>query len=528
MDLKNLSKEKVVKYIKDKTADSPDMMYRTISVKNYSVNVLYNEHVCNSEFISNFVIKSINNILNDYIKIKNVEEIKDNIDNNNNNSNIKIIKRNKINKLAKTNENNYDLELLDMFMSQIYFSKAVKFNYDKDDIFHYIYSGFAIIVLDDGIIALETRAFLNRAISEPTNERTLKGPKDAFNENYSMNIGLIRRRIKEPGLRLEESLVGRRTKTKVGILYVDDICNKDLIKKLQSDIDKINIDSILDSNTLSEFFTESSDKTVFPTIISTERPDLVCNYLLQGRAVLIVENSPFAIVLPIFLADFFKQMDDYYEKSNASMFIRLIRYLAFFISLFAPAIYIALTTFNQEALPTDLLISFAVQRDSVPAPAIIEALIMIIGFEVLREGDFRAPSMAGSTLSIVGALILGEAAVNAGIVSPVMIIVVAITVISGIIFTDINFINALRRWRLILLIFAATSGIVGIVVASILLVIKLVSVNSYKVPYMYPFAPLNMEELVTDTLNRKKITKHKRRNSLLTKNLFRMKKENSL
>ena len=400
MDLKKLSKDELIKYIKLKTNNAPDMVYRDISSLKYNVAVVYNEHVCNSEFISNFVIKSISNIIYDnsnFNKLNNIEK-------NSNKNKVTITKIN--DKESKNKEKQKNEELFNLLKSQIYFSKAVEFDYNKDDLFYYLYSGFAIIVLDNHIIALETRAFLNRAIAEPTNERSLKGPKDAFNENYSQNIGLIRKRLKDDNLKLLEERLGRRSKTKIGILYIEDICKKNLLNEVVNSLKQIEIDAVFDSNTLSEFLIARNNTTIFPTIISTERPDLVSNYLLQGRVVIITENSPFAIVFPTVISDFFKHMDDYYEKSNSIGFIRCIRYLAFFITIFMPAIYVALTTFNQEALPTQLLVSFATQRASVPASAFIEAIVMIISFEILREGDFRVPSMAGSTLSIVGALIL--------------------------------------------------------------------------------------------------------------------------
>ena len=530
MELEKLNKEELVNYIKEKTNNSPDMMYRNINIDKYSTIVVYNEHVCNTEFISNFVVKSISNIIYDHVKTNDLNNINNSINDNQNTNKVTITKikvKNKDNNiyLKDNDKKKYNEELFLILSKQIYFSKAVIFDYDKDDLFYYIYSGFSIIILDNHIIALETRAFLNRSIDEPTNERSLKGPKDSFNENYSQNIGLVRKRLKDDKLKLIEERLGRRSKTKIGILYIEDICKHELLNEIHSKLKDIDIDAVFDSNTLSEFLIAKNNSTIFPTIISTERPDLVSNYLLQGRIVVIVENSPFAIVFPTVISDFFKQMDDYYEKSNSVLFIRFIRYLAFFITLFIPAIYVSLTTFNQEALPTELLVSFATQRASVPASAFLEALIMIISFEILREGDFRVPSMAGSTLSIVGALILGEAAVSAGIVSPVMIIVVAITTISGILFTDVNLINAVRRWRIILLIFAALAGIVGIIVATFLFIIKIVSIDNFGVTYTSPFAPLNFEELKTDTITRKNITKHKKRNSLFTKNITRLKYE---
>lgn len=534
MDLKRLTKKELEAYIKEKTNNSPDMVYRDLKVQNIEVSVIYNEHVCNSEYISNFVVKSINNIIYDYIKEKSLINIEN--ETNNNSSGVTITKtKERLNRNSSLNNNNLNNsndkknnkdnnqeDIFNLLKEQIYFCKSVVFDYDKDDLFYYIYSGFVVVALDNNMILLETRAALNRSITEPTNERSLKGPKDCFVENYSQNIGLIRKRIKEEKLSLTEHKVGRRSKTKVGVLYINDICKKELIDSINDEFKKIDIDGVFDSNTITEFFIAKHNSTLFPTVISTERPDLVSNYLLQGRIVIIVENSPFAIVFPTVIADFFKHMDDYYEKSNSIAFVRMIRYLAFFITLFVPAIYIAVTTFNQEALPTSLLVSFATQREAVPTSAFIEAILMIIAFEILREGDFRTPSMVGSTLSIVGALILGEAAVSAGIVSPVMIIVIAITTISGILFTDINLVSALRSWRIILLIFASLGGIIGIIVGAMLMIIKMVSIENYGISFTYPFAPVDFNELKTDTIVRENISKHKKRSPLFAKNLTRL------
>ncbi|MEG1705469.1 MAG: spore germination protein, partial [Clostridia bacterium] len=433
-------KKDIVKYIKDATSNSQDIVYRKIEILGNKFDVIFNEAVADSSTVSDFVIRSIENSI--------INKSKEN------NNEVKIISKNhNINNLSNLLEN------------ELFVSKVKKIDILKDDLFYYIYSGFTLIVTDDSIIAVETKADLNRGIDEPKSEASIKGPKDCFIENYMKNIGLIRKRIKTEKLKIDENLVGRRSKSKVGVMYICDIAKPEIVKYIEEKIKKIYIYAILDSNAIREILISGGDTTVFPTVISTERPDNVCHYLLQGRVAVIVENSPFVLIFPAFISDFFKHVEDYYQKNNAVIFTRMLRYIAFAITLLMPAIYVALTTFNQEAIPTDLLVSFAVQRDGVPAPAFIEALVMILSFEILREGDFRVPSLAGSTLSIVGALILGEAAVSAGIVSPIMIIVVATTTISGLIFSDINMVNALRTWRIIFLIFASCAGLIGIVVA---------------------------------------------------------------
>ena len=214
---------------------------------------------------------------------------------------------------------------------------------------------------------------------------------------------------------------------------------------------------------------EKENKSLFPTIKMTERPDVVAKSLLEGKVVVIVDNSPYALLIPSVLNDFFRTIEDVYGKSLNVSFTRVIKFLSFWIALLTPAVYIALVTYNQEMIPTDLLVNFATQRDGVPFPAFFEAFIMMICFEILRESDLRTPSASGNALSIVGALILGDAAVNAGIVSPIMIIVIAITAISSLPFEEQEVINSLRWYRILFMIGGSLLGMVGVVVASIFL-----------------------------------------------------------
>ena len=221
----------------------------------------------------------------------------------------------------------------------------------------------------------------------------------------------------------------------------------------------------------------------------------MCNCLLEGKVAIVVDNSPYVLVIPVMLNDFFKTIEDLYGKSINVSFTRIIKYIAFFISILTPALYIAITTYNQEMIPTDLLVSFATQRDGVPFPAFFEAIMMMIAFEILRESDIRVPNPAGSALSIVGALILGDAAVSAGIVSPIMIIIIAITAISSLPFSEFEFTNAIRLYRLIFMLGAAFMGLIGVVVVGIFFIIKLASTKSFGKPYLIPFAPTYIEGL---------------------------------
>ena len=226
--------------------------------------------------------------------------------------------------------------------------------------------------------------------------------------------------------------------------------------------------------------------------------------LLNGKIAIVVDNTPFVILMPAFFIEFFHTMDDYFQSGINATYMRIIRIIAFIITVMLPAIYIALITFNHEVLPPSLLINFAMQKEGVPFPTILEALIMNITFEILRETDIRAPSALGSALSIVGALVLGDAAVNAGLVSPIMVIVIAITAISELIFSLNDVSNAVKIWRLIFIIFASLSGMLGVFIALILLVAELSSINSFGVPFMYPTAPLDIHDQGNDIILTKK------------------------
>lgn len=521
----------IIKYIKDSTFNSKDMVYKKLDVHSEIVHIVYNEAMADDESISNFIIRSIKNIFNSQI-FKNIDEkVSNEEDNTNDKNNDKKNKKESLIYKLKNNllkdDKNLKLEInniLNNLDKNIDMAKSKKLDLKKDDIFYYIFSGFTCVIYQTNVFALSTRAKIDRSVTEPTTEKNIRGPKDAFIENYQTNIGLVRKRIKSENLVLEEEIIGRRSKTKIGILYIEDIVRPKLVDYIKNKLQKIDIDAILDSNYIIEII-EDSTKTDFPTMISTERPDLVSFYLLQGRIALVVENTPFVIVIPAFLNDFISNIEDYYQKDLNVVITKIIRYLAFIITIITPALYVALITFDQESIPTQLLLSFATQREGVPFPAYIEAFIMIFAFEILREGDYRVPNTGGSTLSIVGALILGDAAVSAGIVSPIMIIVIAITTISGLMFTDISMSNALRSWRIIFLIFSSIAGLVGVGIATFLLIAKLASTTSATKPYTYPIAPINLDTIRKSVIKRSNISKDVKRQKILTDNLTKYKIE---
>jgi len=398
---------------------------------------------------------------------------------------------------------------------------------DFDTLFYNLFSGFTIILIDgqEEALSIETRFQLDSGIQEAKDEYVLKGPKDAFTENYQMNIGQIRRRVKTEKLWLKEVELGTKSKTKVGIMYVSDIASEELVKQVISRIEDIEIDAILGSNYIIETISENK-RNVFPNYLSTERPDFVAMSLLEGKIAIIVENTQYIVIIPALFVDFFHSTEDLYQKTINTTYTRMIRIIALLITLLVPAVYIAITTFNHEAIPESLVINFASQRSGVPFPTIIEAILMIITFEILRETNLRIPSTLGSALSIVGAIVLGEAAVSAGIVSPIMVIVVAITSISGLTVSSSDIINGIRWWRIIFIVLASLSGLLGVLIASILFIVNLASIKSFGIPYLAPLAPYDKDNQ-KDSLFLFNEHKFYKRNSLTAKKNLHRSKENN-
>jgi spore germination protein KA len=387
---------------------------------------------------------------------------------------------------------------------------------NENEIEQYLTSGFAIIINKDKLIAIEVKADISRSIPSSTREPSLLGPEDAFNENYQTNMGLIKRRIKTKSYKSNELTIGRRTKTKISINYLEDVADKNLIYKIENRLTNLDIDGIIDIGNLINLLNDEN-KTVFPTIKRTERPDVASTAILEGKIAILMDTSPFAIILPTFLADFINPISDNYVKSINVGFLKILRLFCFFLSIVAPSLFIAITNYNQETIPANLLINFSMQQSSVPFPAIVELLILLIICDILRESDLRFPSNFGSTISILGALIIGEAAVNAGIVSPIMIIITSLTFISSLIFTELEINNAIRYYRYLFLFFASTLGLYGIFLASILFLINVIGIDIFNYPYFAPIAPFN-KNYFFKTMLKGRTKKDTKRSSLIASN----------
>ncbi|QQZ60171.1 spore germination protein [Paenibacillus sonchi] len=357
-----------------------------------------------------------------------------------------------------------------------------------------VLSGDTAILLDGyaASILCATRGGEWRSVSEPSSQLVVRGPKDGFVESVATNISLIRRRIKSPKLRLEYMKIGSETQTLVALMYVKDIAGEDLISEVRERLGKIAMNEVLESGYIEELIQDKTF-TPFPTIYNTERPDVAAGNLLEGRVVIIVDGTPFVLILPAVFTQFFQSAEDYSQRFDIAILMRIVRYMSFIVLILGPSVYIALTTYHYEMIPTTLLINLLAQRENVPFPALVEALLMEGAFEILREAGVRMPRVIGQTVSVVGALILGSAVVEAGIITPIMVIVVALTGIASFAIPAYNMSIAGRLIRFAFLLLAGMFGFYGVILGLIVMVAHMNSLRSFGVPYLSPFVPLSVK-----------------------------------
>lgn len=333
-----------------------------------------------------------------------------------------------------------------------------------------------------------------RSLEEPPSEPVIRGPRDGFIEKISTNIGLIRNRIKTSRLKMESYTIGELTQTQVVITYIAGIASEAVVEEVRNRVSRIQIDGILDSGYIEEFI-EDNPYSPFPLVHSTERPDVVAAELLEGKVGILVDTSPFVLIAPMTFWNGLQASEDYYIRWPIATFVRWIRFLFIIIAILAPPLYVAITTFHQEMIPTNLVLSIASSREPVPFPALIEALLMEIIFEALREAGIRLPKQIGQAISIVGALVIGQASVQAGIISAPIVIIVSITGIAAFTIPRYSFANGIRLLRFPMLFLAGTLGLYGIVLGALCILLHITSLRSFGIPYFAPIAPLAFKNL---------------------------------
>ena len=383
--------------------------------------------------------------------------------------------------------------LIEIIAKEVLTTIDIKEEFISENVIDAILSGDTVILINnvDKCLIFDTKGWAARGIGEPETETVIRGPRDGFTESVKINMTLVRRRIKDHNLKIKMQKVGRRSKTDVAVMYMEDIVDKALVQEVNERLKSVDIDAILDSSIL-ENLIEDNFLSPFPQIENTERPDSVAAALYEGRVAIIVDNSPFALIVPATIGTLMQSSEDYYTRWTEASLIRIIRFIAILLSILAPALYIAITAYHPGLLPTKLIYYLAASRVNVPFPAVVETFLMELTMELLRESGTRIAGPIGTTVGIVGGLIIGQAAVEAGVVSPLMIIIVAITTISSFAIPSYELSAGFRIWRFILILFSAIFGLYGIMLGLIILGTHLIKLNSFRVPYTSPYSGLGI------------------------------------
>lgn len=374
-----------------------------------------------------------------------------------------------------------------------------------EEITQAILSGTTVIMVNgyDKAFQLSNQMFPSRGVPESTSEVVVRGSKEGFSELLSTNKVLIRRRIKDTKLKIKPMKVGIRTRTDIAIVYIEDIVENGLVEEIEQRIKSFIIDGIFDSGML-EQLTETTWYSPFPQFQSTERPDKASSALLDGRVVVLVDNSPMALILPTTLSTFFQASDDYYSNWEVVSFTRILRYIAAFLAISLPGLYMTIINYQSEIIPTSLALSFSAARQGVPFSVFFEVILMEMAFELLREAGVRLPGPMGNTIGIVGGIIIGDAAVSANLVSPMIVIITALTAIASFSIPNEAFAEAFRLTRYMIIFFSAFLGLFGFLTGIMLILIHLAGLKSFDIPYLMPFASssMNADNGAKDTILR--------------------------
>lgn len=441
--------------------------------KQYKAFLLYIEGMIDSKILNNFVLEPL--------MLRNKNNLFDNKKN-------RIISESITNNitLRKVKKFNLDEYIENCLIPQNNIERLTTF----EDAFAGVNSGNCVLFVDTLTVCfdMDIKGFKQRSVSKPENEIVIKGSHEAFVENIRINTSLLRRLSNNENLVIEDIKVGKLTKTSCAVCYMQDIANNDLIAEVKYRLNNLDIDSVLSAGELEQLLT-SNNLLGVPEILVTERPDNAVKNLLQGKVIVILNGAPYALIMPAILIDFLSSPEDTNLKTIFGNFLKRIRLLSAFFTLLLPGIYVAVTSFHSEILPTELLYSILASRQSVPFPIFFEILIMEISFEIIREAGLRVPSPIGPTLGIVGALVLGQAAVSAGIVSPILIIIVAITGISSFAIPDFTFSFHLRYFRFAFTVLGFISGFLGIGLGLFVYLSCLCDLETFGVSYTAPYAP---------------------------------------
>ncbi|SNZ09816.1 spore germination protein [Terribacillus aidingensis] len=402
----------------------------------------------------------------------------------------------------------------------------IKVTKEIDKVVRQLLSGSVLLLVDglDEALLLSVKKWVSRSVEEPISESLVRGPRMGFIENLRDNTAILRRMTTDPNLTFKDFDVGERTKKQLTIAYIRDIANEELLTEVTRRIEDLDIDHVAESGYIEQLI-EDNYFSIFPQVQSTERPDRVMAAILEGRVAIMLDGTPYVLIAPATFSIMLQSPEDYYERWIPMSLIRVLRYVAALLSVFLPSFYIAFVSFHQGLIPTDLALAIAGTRVGVPFPTIIEALLMEVSIELLREAGLRLPKPVGQTVGLVGALIIGEAAVQAGLVSPIMVIVVSATAISSFVSPQYNAGIALRSLRFLSMFSAALLGLYGISLFFVALCIHAVKLKSFGLPYVTPGTLYSKEDWKDFFLRLPLFTMRKRPAEYFPKDQVRMRKK---
>ncbi|MGN0026367.1 MAG: spore germination protein [Clostridium sp.] len=441
-----------LEYIKEKLKNSFDVKYRPVKTVLGKATIVFIDDLCNAEMISEYVVSPLRGF-------GDLEP-----------------ESGEFTTLQQVIENALDIN-------------AAGIAKDADDAIMHVLSGDPAVIFEKykEIMYVEAKGFPVRSVGTPETESVLKGPREGFNELIVNNVALIRRRIKNPDLKFEAILVGEKSQTAVAVCYLDGVAPRKLIDKIKNQVNNLDLRFILDTNYIEDALKKQN--SFFDTVGYTEKPDEVCAKLLEGRVGVIVDGTPFVITVPYFFLENFQMPDDYYLNKYYSNFNRILRWIAFFTATIVPALYVAIITYHFSMIPSLFMFRLAVSRAGVPFPTFIEVILMMLAFQFIKEAGLRLPQPIGGAMSIVSALILGDAAVSAGIASRITIIIVALSTLSYFLIPKLY--GALSFWALVLVCFATAFGIPGLLSGCILLVIQLSELDSVGYQFLFPIGSIS-------------------------------------
>lgn len=410
-----------------------------------------------------------------------------------------------------------------MTVDGIIYADDCRIESDAGKIEEFILSGMVVILFsnDKQYIVVNLKKVEHRSVPTPQLSYTIRGPQDCFTENLDANLSLIRYRIKDKNMQIKHFEVGRRTKAQVAVIYIEDIANDTVVQEVQKRIERIDVDGIGESGELQGFLLNNKLQ-LFPQIGLIERSDMAFHSLLEGKVLVLVDGSGIALLAPKTFSEFFYSCDDRFDNKFFGLFTRILRYTAIIIALIGSSLFVALTSFHTDVLPVKYAISLSEMRSNVPFTALIGALSLEFIMELLREALLRVPKQIGSAIGIVGAIVIGQAAISAGIFSPLLLIIVATSLLASFAIPDYTLVNPFRILKLMLLLFTGVMGFFGFTIFLTFILAELVSLNSFGVPYMAPWAPFNFRDFLRTLIDGSTMDS-RRPNYLRTKDKTRMK-----